>query len=484
MSRDSRLSARFRRAIGIRRGRWGRPLTVGATIGTLFIILLVVPGWLNSPRGAQSVPGLLTIGAPAGQVNSSFFGVNVHVVGYGAISLPTQVSGTPFVSFRFSPQGEATDQIHSITYSQSGVGSPVFEESDSAFVSGCEALGCRATMMVPAEIDNPAEAAATVAYVEQNLSFHPQYWAIGNEPQQWVHWGIPWSQWRPSDDSSPSPMEYALEVQRYVAAIRSVDPSARVIGIESVIGGTTDAAWFRDVVTVDGPNLSAVAYHAYPGGNGSVSGTPANFDSSLTNPLAFPLNYPPTETIVRSACPPCHILVFVDEFNSALGGNFSGLMTSYAEVPFVAAAYATALEENAQRVLFFDLEDLNGQMPYGLLTMGAPARPAFQLFAGIFAHLALGTVLNASVQGGPNGVATVFSENTASMSLLVVNTNLTAGLSLALPGGIANMTHPGTPYYWTPASAGPVAGPPVVDPAALTWDVPPQAIFLLVWSFG
>ena len=425
------------------------------------MVLLVLPAWINSPISSPFVPGALVLGTSLGVLNSNFFGVNVHVVGNGSISLPVQESGTPFVSFRFSPQGEATDQIHSIEYGPSGGSSPVYEETDSSFVAGCEALRCKATMMVPAEIDDPAEAAATVQYVEQNLSFHPQYWAIGNEPQQWVHWGIPWSHWRSSDDSTPTPMQYAVEVQQYVKAIRAVDPSASFIGIESVIGGTTDAAWFRDLVSVDGPNLTAVAYHAYPGGNGTASGTLTNFFGSATNPLAFPLNYPPTVSIVRSACPSCHISVFVDEFNAALGGNFSGIMTSYPEVPYVAASLTAAIRENVPRVLFFDLEDLNGVMPYGLLTQGGPPRPAFLLFTGILDHLVVGTILNASVQGGPPGVSAVVTENGTTASLLVVNTNFTSGLTLTLPAGFGNLT----------ARPLPTTG---IRPRRDRWQVPPR----------
>jgi hypothetical protein len=369
-----------------------------------------------------------------------------------------------------------------VTYNASGVGLPVYDESDAAFVSGCEALGCQATMMVPAEIDNTTEAAATVRYVEQNLSFHPQYWAIGNEPQQWSHWQIPWAKWRESDHSTPTPMQYALEVQQYVTAIRSVDPSARIIGIESVVGGTTDAAWFRDLVSVDGVNLTAVAYHAYPGGNATVPGTLANFDSSLSNPLAFPLNYPSTTAIVRAACPSCHIAVFVDEFNSALGGNFNAMMTEYSEVPFVTSAFVTAIQENVQRLLFFDLEDLNGLMPYGLLTIGAPPRPAFTLFTTILDHIALGTVLNTTILGGPNGTNAVFTEGGGSASLLVSNTNLSTALVLSVPQGLENLTGPATPYIWDSSEGGPIVGPPVSQPTGRAWTVPPQGVLLLVWT--
>jgi hypothetical protein len=406
----------------------------------------------------------------------------VHAVANGSLSLPSQVGGTPFVSFRFSPQGEATDQIHSITYNASGVGSPVNEETDEAFIAGCRQVACDATMMVPAEIDNPAEAAATVRFVELNLSFHPEFWAIGNEPQQWTHWGIPWTSWRPSDDSTPTAMEFAAEVQQYISAIRAVDPLARFIGLESVAGGTIDPTWFRDVVQVNGPNISAVAYHAYPGGNASAPGNLSNFDSGLSNPTAFPLNYPETVSVVRSACPSCRVSVFVDEFNAALGGNFGRLMTSYSEVPFVAAALVAAIREGVPRVLFFDLEDLDGQMPFGLLTLGTPPRPAFFLYSGILDHMVDGAVANATPVGGPLGIYSVLTHNGSETSLLVVNLNLTAGLTLSLPHGVDELAGSAVPYAWNPGSPSPQSGPPAAAPLDVDWMVPPQGVLLLVWG--
>jgi hypothetical protein len=474
----SRVDRFFRRG---RRRPW-LAVAGGAIVGALVVILVVLPVWLEPPGVTPFVPGTLEIQAISGELNSSFFGVDVHAVANGSLSLPVQVGGTPFVSFRFSPQGEATDQIHSITYNGSGVGSPVYEESDAAFIAGCRQVACEATMMVPAEIDNPAEAAATVRYVEQNLSFRPEYWAIGNEPQQWTHWGIPWTSWRVSDHATPNAMQFALEVQQYISAIRAVDPTARFIGLESVAGGTIDPAWFRDVVEVNGPNLSAVAYHAYPGGNATVTGNLSNFDSGLTNPTGFPLNYPATVSLVRSACSSCRISIFVDEFNAALGGNFKGLMTSYSEVPFVAAALVEAIREGVPRVLFFDLEDLDGQMPFGLLTLGAPPRPAFLLYSGILDHVVDGAVANATPEGGPLGIFSVLSHNGSQTSLLVVNLNLTYGLTLSLPHGVNELVGPALPYAWSPGSPGPQEGPPVGDPLNMDWMIPPQGVLLLNWG--
>jgi hypothetical protein len=509
----------------LRERRSGRPAggrsecrrlrTVG--IGVVLVLLVGIPVWAGSPSGGQvwgAVVAEVSSAAPPSTVNASgllgiaentagssaagtlidsghpfalssqFFGVNVHVVGFHNQSLAALVNSTPFVSFRFSPMGEATNQLTSVTYSQNGVPSAVYAETDAEFVTWCRWVACRATMMVPAEIDNPSEAAATVRYVEQTLGFHPAYWAIGNEPQQWTHFGIPWTHWRTTDHSTPTPAEYAQEVQRYVTAMRAVDPAIRIIGIESVVGGTLSGSWLTDVVRVDGRNLSAVAYHAYPLGSGSGPASLTAFYKALTNPTAFPMNYPVTTAMVRAACPTCHLSVFVDELNAGLGGSFTNYLTHYPEVPFLAAVLIAAMREDVRRVMFFDLEDLDGQQPYGLTTVGAGSRPSFLLYSDILDLLASGSVVRTSIRGGPGGVYDVLTTNTTSTSLFVVNTNLTRSLSLSLPGNVSVFGTALTEYGWSFPNGLPSAPVGIDHPGARAWSVPPQSLLLLVWDRG
>ena len=480
-------------SIGRRSARW----TGGRSFGTslrlvglgLVVVLLAsgfaggnVPGTSRAATSVVAVAGELTVTQGKFALSPGFFGVNVHVVGEDNQTLAGLANGTPFVSYRFSPMGEATDQVHALTYSQNGVPSPTYGQTDAQFVTWCRWVHCHATMMVPAEIDNPSEAATTVRYVEQTLGFHPSYWAIGNEPQQWTHWKTPWSKWRTTDHSTPSPAQYALEVQHYVRAMRAVDPKIRIIGIESVVGGTLADGWFKDLMKVDGPNLTAVAYHAYPLGAGNVGASLGRFYGGLTNPQAFPLNYPVTKSILRSACPTCKVSVFVDEFNSALGGNFTGYMIGYPEVPFIGAAVIAALREDASRVLFFDLEDLDGQQPYGLATVGGGPRESYLLMSTFFERVATGSVEKSAIAGGPRGVYEVLTSNSTSTSLFVINTNLTDSLSLTLPPKTNVFSDPLSEYTWIPPSPTPTGPVAVPHPAGTIWSVPPQSLLLLSWD--
>jgi hypothetical protein len=455
------------------------PSSTVASFPTVPLGTAVGPG-SNATATSGTKGASLVVSSQSFGLASQFFGVNVHVVGLDNESLAAMVNATPFVSFRFSPMGEATNQLTSLQYSSNGVPTPVYAETDAEFVTWCRWVSCRATMMVPAEIDNPAIAAATVLYVEQVLGFHPAYWAIGNEPQQWTHFKIPWAKWRSTDQSTPTPAQYATEVQRYVIAMRAVDPKIRIIGIESVVGGTQSGSWLTDLVQVDGPNLSAVAYHAYPLGNATGSSSRAAFYGALDNPSAFPLNYAATVSMVRAACSKCHISVFVDELNAALGGNAKTYMTHYPEVPFMAAALISAMRDDVRRVMFFDLEDLNGVQPYAMTTVGGGPRPSYYLFSDILPKLASGSVTRTSIQGGPSGVYEVLTTNQTSTSLFVVNTNLKATLNLTLPGG-NGFGSALTEYRWTYPNGMPSAPQHLTSPG-LDWKVAPQSLLLLVWS--
>src|SRR5271170_2729813 len=124
-------------------GRSGSRRLRIAAIGVILALLVGVPLWQSAPAAAQALDinsplatsgsgpwapssaptGDAGVGSRAGTLvvsNSSFglasqfFGVNVHAVGVDNQSLAALVNATPFVSFRFSPAGEATNQATSV----------------------------------------------------------------------------------------------------------------------------------------------------------------------------------------------------------------------------------------------------------------------------------------------------------------------------------------------------------------------------------
>jgi hypothetical protein len=458
------------------------PVLVGVVAIGATLIAGSLSGWFGVlPPGPPpaTVNTTLVVGATTGYESSTFWAVNSQSPAIEDPTLAALVNTTPLTVFRFGPNGEATNQSAGLTYSPNGTPSVVFGENDPEFVTWCEWIRCRAIMMVPAEIDNVTAAVATVRYVEQTLDFHPDFWSIGNEPETWTHFGIQWADWKYNDDSRPTPMQYAVEVKQYVAALRAFDPTIRIIGIQASTAQPTELSWLTDVVAVNGPNLAAVAYHAYPGGVGTSSGSLSDFFASLNQPTGFPLNYPGAVAAVRSACPSCGLPVFVDEYNAAApNSTFGQFLDSYAEVPYIGAGIVEALRENVTQVAFFDLQATVTSSEYGMLGPALDARPVFKLYSVFFEDMSLGREVNTSLPGAPSGVFSVMSQNATATSLLVVDTNLATGLRL-------NLTQSGLPTSgeWTTS----VWGPTMADPQSQSmapdlagpWFVPAEGIFLL-----
>jgi hypothetical protein len=425
------------------------------------------------------VNATLVVGATTGYESSTFWAVNAQSPAIEDPTLAALVNDTPLTVFRFGPNGEATNQSAGLTYSPNGTPSVVIGENDPEFVTWCEWIRCRAIMMVPAEIDNVSVAVATVRYVEQTLGFHPEYWSIGNEPETWTHFGIPWAAWTYSDDSRPTPMQYADEVQRYVTALRAFDSTIRIIGIQASTAQPSELAWLTDVVAVNGPNLTAIAYHAYPGGEGTPSGSLGDFFASLNQPTGFPLNYPGAVAAVRSACPSCDLPVLVDEYNAAApNSTFGRFLNSYAEVPYIGAGIVEALRENVTQVAFFDLQASVTTSEYGMLGPALDVRPVFKLYSVFFENMPIGRVVNTSLLGAPSGVYSVMSQNATATSLLVVDTNLATGLRLNLTASGLPTSGTWISSVWGPTQTDPQSHSMAPDPSG-SWYVPAEGIFLL-----
>jgi hypothetical protein len=452
------------------------PLTVAVALIVIFAAYEFRPG--PPANHYSSVPATVALGGAVGALGPGFFGVNVHDVGIGPGVLSARVNATPLTIFRFTPQGEATNQITGLTYTNSGVADPALGFTDPEFVSWCEWTKCQAVMMVPAEINSTAIAVATVEYVENVLGFHPAYWAVGNEPQEWTHFGIPWAQWQITDESGITPLGYAQLVVRYAQALRAVDPQIRIIGLESAVGGPAAGGWFQNVSRVAGPYISAIAYHAYPGGNGTAQSTLQSFYAAIGNPANFPGNYAPTVAMIRAACPSCNLSVFVDEFNGALGGNYRSYVSTYPDAVVIAAGLVSAALDNVSRVFYFDLADLDSNLPYAMLLTGGAARPTYTLYSTILENLTLGTIHNCDLGGAGEGTYSLDIQNGSRASLLVVNTNLSEGVRLVFPAGWAKGAT-ATVWNWSASALDPIVSRFATSALPSSWIVAPQGIFLV-----
>lgn len=420
-------------------------------------------------------PGALTVASAVDTVNPSFFQLDLQTPNLTSAWLPGLLNETPFTYYSFGDAGETTNQVTATQYAPNGSALPPSKANDSNFVAFCRPLHCHSIMSVPAEINNLSQDIATVEYVEETLGFHPDYWAIGNEPQGWTHYNIPWTRWQNTDASNTTPLQYAREVQSIVQAVRGVDPSARFIGIESADGGSwNNSQWLDEVGAIDGPNLSAVAIHPYPDGTGPTDPTNASFYAGLSVSNRFPNNYQGLQASLAAACS-CSLPIWVGEYNSALNGTYAPFQATYPEAVYMAAGYAGALREGIPHVAYFAFQ----HPPSSLVGTDGNPLPVFTLFSTFFKNMTLGTVHLASVATTLGGVFAVVVQNGSRESLFVVNTNTTEALNLSLPAGVLG----GSPlswqaWQWAPEFPAPVASRGAASPSG-NWVVAPQGIWML-----
>jgi len=311
--------------------------------------------------------------------------------------------------------------------------------NESQFVRWCKTTSCHTIFTVPGEIDNPANAAFEVAYTEQVLNFHPVYWEIGNEPFGWTHFGLNWSAWNVSNNLRVTNVTYASVVHSYIAAMKGVDPTLQFIGLPGVGAGTKpDGPWINATVRLNGPNLSAIAIHDYPGENGPVGGTVAQFFSTLTAAKSSPLiRLSKDQQDVKAVeCPTCHIPILVDEFGAGTGalGAWQPFMRTYPEVPYVTAELLMFMQSNVSNADIFTLRSgYNGSLFDG---EGLPF-PLDSLYTQILPHYDL-IPLATNVTGALKGVFVGVSESASanSLTLLAVNTNLTQAVQLNVTGSV------------------------------------------------
>jgi hypothetical protein len=463
----------YRRRRELAMGRLFEALAVLAIVALVTIVVITVaPGFVGS--SSETMPGGLAIGATVAEPSSLFWAVGGHAVKWANSSLSAQVNATPIEVIRFGGGGDTENATTGISYSNNGVGTQMGNPF-AGFLTFCAWRHCQAIFSVAGEINDPAIAADTVRYVEQTLGYHPAYWSIGNEPQLWTHYNISWNNWQVTDHVAPTPAEYATTVQNYLIAMRAVDPTIKVIGIQSAAGGELGDPWFTALVKLDGPNLAAVAYHSYPA---SIQPEDGNVQSFLSNgyTYGFPNDYETTVGEVRSACRTCNIPVFVDEYNGALVGVDSAFVQSYPDVPVVGAAVARALELNVTQLSFFDLQSVANLSSFGMIAGNGAPRPTYELYSVFFDHLADEYIENTTLLAGPGDIAAVVGTNGTTESLFVSSANATVTLGLSLNGSGFPVGEAATVYTWNSLESTPVENSFSAGTLPSLWDVPPEGV--------
>jgi hypothetical protein len=448
------------------------PLALG-----LVILLSGGPAPLGTAAGARTAvaASTVTIGPLRGVVDSAtFWGISAHMNPTNVDgALANLVNATPFTYFRFGGGDEQTNQSANVTYTNGGKPTKLSFNATGA-VTWCRWVRCHSIWPLPAEINSTAIAAWTVRFIEQNLSFHPDYWSLGNEPTGWRHYNIPWTRWKTRDDSKCSALCYAQLVHRMLPALRAVDPNLKLIGIQQA--GCGSSSYLYDVVKLNGPNLSAVACHIYPA-SGINDPTLSQFFGALQGSNSLPVKIPKARSSIASACKSCNLPLWVDEYNAAGGSTNCPPMSGYPDVPFIAASAIQALELNLSQFTFFTLSDYSSIYRYDLIAPGDTPNPTYWLYADFLDEFPLGSVYPVSLNANVSGGFAVMGENSTARSLLVVNTDVSGPLTLNLSGSGFFAGLPGRAESWSTNSSAPSGTEYGALPS--TWTVPPEGLLEL-----
>lgn len=468
----------------------------GALLAVLVIVLLVllVGGasyqflsnltMATSTSSPHPVDAYLRISkAPVSTVPAGFLGLDVQAYENPGQSVLSFVDSTSVRMFRW-PGGDLSERYNMTADSGAGL---IYNDNGtteqpgwttSQFVDWCQSISCDAIFTVPAEIDNPSLAASYVTYVEKTLGFHPTYWEIGNEPGLWTHFGIPWAKWSTNQQIGPTPDQYAEVVHSYIEAMKAVDPTIKFIGLGGVGGPGGDTAWIEATVSVNGPNLTAIAIHSYPASPGTSGESVAQIDSALQGNTSIPVRVPADLAEIASVCPSCHIEIIADEFNAASGSTLSGFMTSFNLVPFTAAEIIQGLTNN---VTSMDLWELEGGYGGSFFDSSGNSHPVTLLYSFFLDHL-FEEVLHTNITSSISDLYALATENTTGTegsSLFVANLNSTfpARVLLTKSGFPANGS--GTVLIWSSTTPLPQVLP-LDSGTSAGWVLPPQSVAIWI----
>ena len=182
------------------------------------------------------------------------------------------------------------------------------------FIQLCHEVGAEPSLTVNVEGRGATaeEAAAWVGYVNgpatseygrmRAANGHPEpygvkYWEVGNEI---------WGEWERGHTDAET---YARNFNRYVAAMKAVDPTIRVIA-----AGDTKMAWNSTLLEIAGAQIDYLAIHHYYGLK-DMQGDQLNL---LAHPLAIGQLYVELRKLIQEKAPGRNIKLTINEWNTSL----------------------------------------------------------------------------------------------------------------------------------------------------------------------
>jgi alpha-N-arabinofuranosidase len=245
------------------------------------------------------------------------------------------------------------------------------------YIQLCRNLGTEPTITINVEGDGATvqEAVEWVEYVNGPASSpqgarrashgHPEpygvkYWEIGNEI--WGHWV------RGHSDAET----YARNYNRYVEAIRKVEPDARFIAV-----GDNNMEWNRKVLEIAGRNIDVLAVHHYWAFPDQVR---ADTHHALARPTAYEKFYGKLEKEIERLVPGRQIKLAINEWNTQMPLPAEHSL----EAGLAGARFLNVLERNSRLIEMGAVSDAVNGWPGGLIQAsrhGLFVTPTYQVHA-------------------------------------------------------------------------------------------------------
>ncbi len=460
-------------------GRWTL-VALSVFVAILVVTAVFIASSPRPPSGGTSTPiapppvvtAELNVSAVPHPVSPAFYGVGIESGTALSHDTDALLAATPIRYLRFpdGTAGDMTDLVNDSVYTPGSANVTLAPVSIKEFIATCRAVNCSAILELPLEIDNPGTAAYEVEYIQRSLDFDPAYWELGNEPAMWPCFDVPWAEWATGCHGGPTPAEYAVEVQAYIAAIRAIAPSARFIGL----GGTDGPSWITPLEALDGSELAGVSQHSYVD---DLLASPentslANYFSGLTSATSLPNLLSTARRAIATACPGCATQVFVTEMDSvSVGQPLAEYLPTFYNGVFFAAEIAQGLDSQATNIEPFTWENAVD----GLVNASGPSYRDI-VESTFLARLGAEEYNTSADRAGIYGAVTAGDGQT---ELLLVNTNATFAVNVTFGASPLAFAGEVTMWSWSPGEASPVESLST-GPAPTSVILDPTSIALLV----
>lgn len=484
---------------GSGRGAYAAALAVVAIISLSSIPILLDAGTARAgpPPPFTTVSATLNSQGTVGPVSPYFWSVSGQTGSPNWIgtdgTLDSILNQTPFVFIRYGEGADSCDVANDTQYvpPSGGSGNYVAQKpclfNISEFKAWCYSLTphCLSILQLPGEINSSSTVAYEANYIVHAVGFQPTLWAVGNEPTNWLHFGIPWKSWNTADNSKPKPIDYVVELRQAITAITAVDPGAQFVGVEAATYQNTP---YFDEIAQNYSNIpvSWQAYHEYP----SVGiANPTEIYAALSGTSNISTDYAKVRADLKTNCSTgasaCQNMpIEIGEYNHGPSTGTPYADVNFTDALFLAASVSQALRANVSALTVFKLQSSTNGPGYELVYDNDTTDPAGTLFQKVFGsgHFQkYGTVYNTTVTTTASGVWSEMTRNQSSCynGLVVVNTDLTHGLDLSLNGVFPTASSAGTITWWNASgnASGPVIKAGAVIPSAIT--MAPQSLLVL-----